>query len=148
MKKILFLLTVAAALCAPISHAQAVSPYREIGGSTLNISATSTNTTMAATNLAVIEATRALDIAIQPSFKLTGSGTSPVVLKFDTSIDNSNWTVASQSITITAAGTATVSKAQNFTLGAVTYMRLSQVENPNASAITNLTIRYVQKRVQ
>ena len=145
MKK--FILSLLCLAFVATAHAQYL-PIKSIGGGTLNIAATSTNTTMSATNLAVIEATRALDIAIQPEFKLTGAGTSAVILKFDTSIDNSRWTVATHAISVTAAGTTVVSKATNITLGGIGYLRLSQVENPNGTAITNLAIKYVQKRTQ
>lgn len=143
MKK-LFTLSLLLAASLLSAHAQYVLAP-SINGGTFNIAASTTNTTIGSSNLAVIVATRAIDIAIQPQFKLTGAGTSPVVLKFDESIDNSNWTVATRSITITPSGTTLVSKMANFTVGAAGYLRLSQIENPNAEAVTNLVIKYAQK---
>lgn len=141
----ILILAAAGLFTAPEARAQYV--LKTALGGTANVAASTTNTTFATTNTTMLEVTRGLDIAIQPYFKLNGTGTSPVVLKFDTSIDNTRWTVAAQSITITANGTNEVSKVSNFTLGAVGYIRLSQIENPNASAITNLTIGYAQKQL-
>jgi hypothetical protein len=144
MKSKIILLCSTLAFCAFL-----VTPARAQGygvsvvlGGTNNVAAATTNSSFAT----VIPATRATDIAVQPSFKLTGSGTSAVVLKFDESADNANWTANAVSISVTAAGTATVSKVSNFALGGIGYLRLSTVENPNASAVTNLSITFAQKR--
>jgi hypothetical protein len=105
------------------------------------IEATITNTTVRAT----IPATRALNIAIQPTFVLAGAGTSAVVFKFDTSVDGSNWTSAAHSITVTANGTNTVSTTANVAVNAIGFLRLSSVENPNGTAINSLVIKYADK---
>lgn len=136
------IVAMAAVIFTPESQGQYI--LGSVLGGTNNVEAATTNTTFTA----VIPATKGLAVAVQPQFKLTDTGTDPVVLKFDTSLDQINWTVAAQSVTVTADGTNTVSKAANFDLGAVGYIRLSQVENPNAAAITNLTIKYSQKRGQ
>lgn len=106
------------------------------------IPATTTNTTVRSSTIVV---TAGLDVAIQPSFNLADTGTDTIVLKFDESIDNTNWTDAVRSISIVASGTNTVSKVSNFTVGAVGYLRLSQVQNPSARAIQNLVIKTATK---
>lgn len=128
-------------LAAPKAHAQ--YDLNVVSLTTNAIPATTTNSTIRGT----IVATHAVDIAVQASFVLGGAGTTAVVLKFDESIDNVNWTAAAVSISITANGTSSVSKVSNFTIGGIGYLRLSSVENPNASAIASLAVKYAQKRV-
>lgn len=147
MKKFNSLLAAITAMAALLLAAPAAQAQYILGavlGGTNNVAATTTNTSFTT----VVQATKALDIAIQPSFRLTGAGTSAVVIKFDESNDMLNWKVAARSISVTANGTNTVSNVANFTVGGVGYLRLSQVENPNATAVTNLTVKYSQKRDQ
>lgn len=128
------------AICAA-AHAQYSLQTTTLNGGTNNVAASTTNSVTAP----VIAATRASDVALQATFKLTGSGTSAVVFVFDESIDNSNWESASRTLSVTAAGTSTVSNVGNYTLGGAGYLRLSSVQNPNAAAITNLVLKYSLK---
>src|SRR2546430_7469803 len=78
-------------LAAPKVHAQ--YDLNVVSLTTNAIPATTTNTTIRGT----IVATRDTNIAIQPSFKLAGAGTSTVILRLDQSIDNVNSTSAAVS---------------------------------------------------
>lgn len=112
-------------------------------GGTNNLAAATTNSTAAK----VIGLAKYDQVAIDVKFKLIGSGTSAVVLKLDEGLDGSNWVANTRTISITAAGTSTVYFCTNYTVDSVGYLRLNVIENPNASAITNLQIRaYVKPR--
>ena len=115
-------------------------------GGTANIAATSTNTTMSATNNTTAYFTKTpIYGALQPTFKLTGSGTSACVFTFDSSVDGNTWAAGTFTISVTAAGTTTVANVSNQTLGGIGYVRLAGITNPNASAITNLYVWYSAK---
>jgi hypothetical protein len=104
------------------------------------IAATATNTTVRAD----IPATRADNLGIQVSVTLAGSGTSAVVCKFDESLDGTNWESAAHSVSVTAAGTSTVTTVSTIAVNAIGHLRLSSVENPNGEAAT-VVIKYAQK---
>lgn len=114
-----------------------------LNGGTNNVAASTTNSY---TTHAVFTAAYSSDIALQPIFKLTGSGTSAVVFVFDISLDGSNWYSSAFTISVTAAGTSTVTKTASQSLGSQPYVRLSSIQNPNASAITNLSLVATMKR--
>lgn len=111
-----------------------------------SVAAASTNTTYASSNWTA-SAISGSKMGVGVTFKLTGSGSSTVVLKFDASLDGATWETAAYSVSAAANGTTAVVKNANFDLGALPYVRLSSIENPNASsAVTNLVIRYGNKR--
>ena len=110
--------------------------------STYSVAAASTNTTIASSNL-VISVTRGANVAIQPIFKLQGAGTSAVVFLFDESLDGVNWSpVGSITASVTASTTTQVQDVANHSIGALPFLRLAEIRNPNATALTNLTIKY------
>jgi hypothetical protein len=113
-----------------------------LNGGTNAVAAASTNSVTTPTFTVAYSS----DIALQPSFKLQGSGTSAVVFKFDTSLDGTVWQAASFNISITPAGTALVTKVVSTAIGSTPYVRLSSIENPNATAITNLMLNATMKR--
>lgn len=110
-------------------------------GGTNNVSATTTNSSLAI----VMPVPKSSFIGIQPSFKLTGSGTTAVVFSFDESIDNSVWTSGTQTLSITPAGTTVVTGIKNFSANGVGFLRLSSIANANATAITNLVVKFATK---
>lgn len=110
-----------------------------------SVAAATTNTTYASSNWTAVSVNGS-KLGVGLTFKLQGAGTSAVVFKFDASLDGASWETAAYSVTATAAGTTAVTKNGNFDLGALPYVRLSSVENPNASAVTNIVIRYGNKR--
>lgn len=110
-----------------------------------SVAATTTNTTYASSNW-VGTATQSQKVTLGVKFQLTSTGTSAVVFKFDSSVDGVNWETATHSITGTAAGTTPVNKLGTFDLGGAPYFRLSSIENPNANAVTNISIRYSAKK--
>ena len=118
-------------------------------GSTVKFDGSSTtNQTVAAltTNTcnSVITLTKYDQVAIQPVFKLMGSGTTAVAFNFDWSGDSSNW-VSYYTASVTPAGTASVTGIWSTNVGPVGYLRLSTIGNPNANAITNLNIKVITK---
>lgn len=131
---------------APCAQAQNYNlQYIGVPLGTLNIAATSTNTTMSATNGTAVFLRGITYAAFQPSFKLTGAGTSPCVFTFDSSVDNVSWTAAAFTISVTASTTNLVSTTSNQTIGSIGYYRLAGVTNPNATAITNLYVAVSSK---
>jgi hypothetical protein len=142
MKKLiaLLLITVAAAFGA---HAQYnIDATSFTGAAITNCAATTTNTISSPVTIPV---TRANNAGLGTSFKLGGSGTSAVVLKYDASVDNVAWETAAFSQTITANGTNTVYSVDNIATVGYGFIRLSSIENPNASLITELKIMVGQK---
>lgn len=85
------------------------------------------------------------DVVIQPVFKLTGSGTSAVAFTFDSSADGTNWHTGTLVLSVTAAGTSTVTAQTNWTVNALGYLRLNTVGNPNATTVTNLNVLLATK---
>lgn len=125
---------------APVANAQSSNLGYLGNGTTLNIAATSTNTTMSATNGMIYSVRGVSYTAVQPTFKLTGAGTSPCVFTFDTSVDGQAWASGAFTVSVTAAGTTKVANVSNQTTGGIRLIRLSGVTNPNSAAITNLTV--------
>lgn len=142
---IIALLAFAAAIVQP-AMAQSQN-YGTLGvpGGTLNIAATSTNTTMSATNGMIYTIKSLTYTAVQPTFKLTGAGTSACVFTFDTSVDGQVWAAGTFTVSVTAAGTTLVGTPSNQTTGSLRYLRLAGVTNPNASAITNLYVACISR---
>jgi len=146
IKSILSLVAFAAfLLMAPAVQAQSYNQSTCGFAATFNIAGASTNTTVAATNGAAITIGNGVYLAIQPTFKLTEAGTSTVVLKFDESVDGSTWKIASRSISVAANGTTTVGTVLNITDAAAKFFRVSQIENPNTGALTNIVVKYAYK---
>jgi hypothetical protein len=135
----------ALALVAPTMAQSQNLQYIGVPGGTLNIAATSTNTTMSATNGMVVGIRSLNYSAFQPTFALTGSGTSACVFTFDTSIDGSVWSAGAFTISVTANGTNKVATVSNQTTGSIPYVRLAGVTNPNSTAITNLYVAVTSK---
>jgi len=144
MKKILSMLGLAAALLIG-ANAQAqttdIQPAAGLTGGTNNIAAETTNTTATA----AFAVTRSTVAGLTLSLKLTGSGTTPVVVMLDSSLDGSNWKDNTHAVTVTPAGTAVVSNYTNFTVGAVAFFRVGERQNANATAVTNLTLTVTSK---
>ena len=140
-------LTILALVAFAFSASAQTYNLQRIGtvGGTLNIAATSTNTTMSATNGTSVFVRSLTYAAFQPTFKLTGSGTSACVFTFDTSVDGRVWAAGAFTVSVTAAGTTEVGAVSNQTLGSIGYVRLAGVTNPNASAITNLYVAVSSK---
>ena len=138
--RFLFLLAGLLAVCAPDARAQ---QYAVATLSTTNAyAATSTNAVTDAT----VNLTKHDLVALEVSFKLTGSGTSAVLFNFHESLDGTAFDdTAVQALSLTAAGTTTVRAVVPVNVGAVGYLGLRSVGNPNASGITNLVIRAATK---
>jgi hypothetical protein len=147
MKKLQFIAL--AAVAALVSFAPVQAQSYNIAtcafASTFNIAGASTNTTVSATNGAAITIGNGVYVAIQPTFKLTEAGTSTVVFNFDESVDGSTWKVASRTISVAANGTTTVGTVLNITDAAAKFFRLSQIQNPNTGALTNIVVKYAYK---
>jgi len=146
IKSLLSMIAFAALLLtAPVAQAQSYNLTTAGFAATFNIAGASTNTTVSATNGSAITIRGGVFLAIQPTFKLTEAGTSTVVLKFDESVDGSTWKIASRSISVAANGTTTVGTVLNITDACANFFRLSQIENPNTGALTNIVLKYAYK---
>ena len=145
IRQVTFLTLALIGLAFPAVQAQSYNQVNSGFAATFNIAGASTNTTVAATNGSAIYITKANAIAIQLTFKLTEAGTSTVVSKWDESVDGTTWKIASRSISLAATGTTTVGTVLNLTDVCGGFMRLSQIENPNTGALTNVVMKYVYK---
>ncbi len=114
--------------------------YGETASITNFFAATTTNTV----TTAVIDVTRWDEFTIQPVFKLDGAGTTACVFTLKKSVDGVNY-VADSTISVTPAGTATVSAAASVTAGSFPYYQITQVSNPNSAGMTNLVINIGKK---
>jgi hypothetical protein len=145
MKKLLltFVALVAfIALSNITSYAQAYSlQTTSLNGGTNNVATATTNTSFAVT----LVGTRSTVMGVQARFKLNGAGTDSIVFKFDHSIDGTNWKAAGTSLTVAGNGTNEVTGNTSVALGGIGYLRLSTVENPSSSSVTNLYLTYVTK---
>lgn len=130
-----------AALTFVAAHAQLSVQTTSLNGGTANVAASTTNSV----TVPIITVAKANNAAIQASFKLAGSGTSAVVFTFDESVDASVWKSASTTLSVTANGTNSVNNILKLATEGSGYYRLSSVANPNASAITNLVLKYSYK---
>ena len=74
-----------------------------------------------------------------------GAGTTAVTFDVDWSGDATNWVTGYGRISVTPAGTATVTGIWSTNVGPVGYIRIANVGNPNASAITNLNLKVIVK---
>lgn len=133
----------ALAFTAPSTQAQSLN-YKSILGDTANSPASTDNTTFYTTNSTTYVA-RGNQLGIQVDFKLQGAGSSAVVFRFDSSLDGINWTASSILMTNTASATTLVTKTQTFDVGGVPYFRLTSINNGNATAVTNLAVKFVSK---
>jgi len=77
---------------------------------------------------------------------LTGSGTTPVVFIFDRSLDATNWVASSLSFSATPAGTGHVVTITNLSIVDAGWLKLTSIQNANASAVTNLVLKYASKK--
>lgn len=138
MKPLKTLAALAAVMCAAALPAVAQQYELKSFGAATNYAAETTNSiTSAKVTLTKHDLT-----AVEVSFNLDGSGTSAVVVKVHESLDGTNFDdTVLQSISLTASGTNTVRAIVPLNVGAVGYLGVRSLENPNASGITNLVIR-------
>ena len=144
----LALLALAALLLVPAPRAQAqgFSAYAAttlVAGGTNIVAAASTNT------YGTLTLTRQEHLAIQFTFRATGTNTSGIQFIIDPSLDGETFDTVNDDYIFTAAanGTNLVTVVTNMPdVNAIGYGRL-RVGNPNATvAITNLTVKYAIKR--
>lgn len=100
-----------------------------------------------ATPNSVIQIEKHLNVAIQPQFKLSGTGVGNVTFNFVKSIDGTTYeTTPSVSIALAASGTNTVCGVTNVSMGAVGRLKLASVVNANTpSTATNVVVNFVIK---
>lgn len=116
-----------------------------IGGATANSPASTDNTTWYTTNSTPIAITKASNVALQVESKLQGAGTSAVIFRFGASADGVTYTSNYLLVTNTAAGTTLVSSVRDVAVGGIGFLRLESINNANATAVTNLFVRYAFK---
>lgn len=105
-----------------------------------------TTTTVNSYGQSVIDATKSAAVAVSVSFKLQGAGTSPVGFGYHATIDGATTnTVADTGLFLTANGTNLVQTNVVLNVGALGYLNLMYLTNGNATAVTNLVIKYAQK---
>jgi len=137
----LFLIACLGVLMLPTSaSAQQYSPTAVTA--TNWVAAASTNTAVNAD----ITVTKYDAVALQVVFALQGAGTTACTFAVHESIDGTTYDdTAVQTLSVTPAGTDTVCGVLPISPGAVGYLRLKTIGNPNANAITNLVIKRVFK---
>lgn len=140
----LFVLAFITLAFATSAQAQSYN-IKSIGGSTANSPASTDNTTWYTTNSAVITVTKATNLSLQIDQKLQGAGTSAVIYRFGASVDGITYMSSWLLVTNTAAGTTLVSSTRDVSIGGIGYLRLESINNANATALTNLVVRYATK---
>lgn len=150
MKKLLipFLAVLFLIAALPSAIAQGYTAYAAqtlIAGGTNNVAAATTNT-----YTQVLTLTRQREVAVQISFKSTGTNSSTIGFDFLPSVDGTTFDTANaaHSLNFAANGTTTVVVVTNLVAPAgIGYLKLASVRNPNATqAITNLSVIYAVKR--
>jgi hypothetical protein len=134
------------AFCPPAAAQNYIGYSAEtlIPGGTNNVAFAATNTYTLTLTL-----TRQAEVAIQLSFSALGTNTSNIDFKLEPSVDGVTFDTqnTAHTITIAANGTNVVTLVTNRVVGAVGYLRLRSVSNPNATqALTNLSVQYAIKR--
>jgi hypothetical protein len=133
------LLTLCTFIMAASAFAQ--SPVVLLNGGTNNVPADTTN----AVNL-VLGRFPGSVTAVGADIKLAGAGTAGVLFTFQAGIDGSNWDTA-KTFTLRANGNGTSvnTTITNFTVSGYPYLKLVSIANSNATAVTNLTVKYTIK---
>jgi hypothetical protein len=116
-----------------------------ISGGTNNIAAATTNTAYAAT----IDLHRQEWIALRISYTSTLTNGLTTIFRFKPSLDGTtNDNVGTSfDVTVTGNGTNNVCVVTNMSVGAIGYLKLTQIEHVNTTAaLTNLYVSYAIKR--
>ncbi len=138
MKKLIFGIAGLAMLAVSAFAQLSIETVPTLTGGTNFVAATSTNTGYAIP----ITVTRAGNVSIQPILKLQGAGTSVVVMRVDRSVDGNTWEAAAHSLSVTMAGTAVATSVTQIACNGTAFYRISSIENPNATALTNILVKY------
>jgi len=141
MKKLLLTLSAIALVAFLSAPAQAQTATLSTGTNVIAASGT-----LSPTN-AVISIQKHLNLGLQASFALSGTGTGNIVLSFAKSLDGTTFeTTPSVTLTIAASGTNTVSGLTNVSMGAVPKLKLVSVTNANTpSTVAGLVVKYAIK---
>ena len=146
MKTHLALLAIVTALILSVSpaSAQAAFSVQELYNSSTNSIAASGT---ASPTDATITAKKFLNVAIQPQFKLSGTGTGNVTFSFAKGLSGGIYeTTPSVTVVVAASGTNVVSGVTNVNLGAVSALKLVSIVNANTpSTATNVVVNYAIK---
>lgn len=140
-------LTLAVVVSGLLLTAQAQSPvaYRIVtlvGGGTNHVAATATNTP-AAVGVTCAEQDQ---VALFIEQRGTGAGSGNVVYAFAKGLDTDTVeTTPSVTLTVPLNGTNTVRLLSEPTLGGAGYLQLVSIQNTNAVALTNLTVKVSRK---
>ncbi len=110
--------------------------------STNSVAATTTNLT----TTGKIYVGNQSQVAVQVAANLAGSGTSVVGFKIEHSVDGTNFAQSPHTLLLTANGTNTVYALTNFSVVGYGWLNVSSITNPNASAVTNIVVRYGDKK--
>ena len=127
------------------AHAQSPFAYRVLTllpGGTNNVAATATNTP-AAVGLTCAEQDQ---VALLVEHRGTGAGSGNVIYAFAKGLDAETVeTTPSVTLTVPLNGTNTVRLLSEPTLGGAGYLQLVSIQNTNAVALTNLTVKVSRK---
>jgi len=85
-------------------------------------------------------------VALQVSAALDGAGTTTVGFKVEQSVDGSNFADSAHELALTPNGTNTVYSLTNYSVGGYGWLRLAGGTNANASSVTNIVLKYGDKR--
>ncbi|MDB6017677.1 MAG: hypothetical protein JWR19_2166 [Pedosphaera sp.] len=140
MKKLIIASLLIVAMALP-SFAQSFKPTTLNGGTNF-IAATATNTYTGVTVVAL----RSRMVTLQPSFALTGAGTSAVTFTVNGSTDGAIYTNGITRMPVTANGTNVVSGLFTIDTGGYTFISIGTGENLNATVATNVTVNAGMKQ--
>lgn len=105
-------------------------------GGTNNVVAATTNSTYSL----IIDCKKFKDVALEADLRLTGSGSTSVVFILDESVDGAHWKAAAHRFSATVNASTTNTTVTNIQVLARGYLRLSGIENANATALTNILL--------
>ena len=114
----------------------------DVGNLTNTVAAATTNSSLAV----VISCQKFKKCGIALQTKLHGAGTTAINYIYTKTADGSNYTTANTgSFTVTPTGTLTVNTIVSIDATGLKGIKLTEIDNPNATALTNLAAYAVYK---
>jgi hypothetical protein len=128
-------------LCASLSAS--AQQYSTTSVSVTNlIAAVSTNTV----DTGAFTATKYGEVVVQVSAKLTAAGTTVTLFTIQKGVDGTTYDGPTETISLTQAGTTTVSVSSNVNMGAYGYVRIKSIGNGDDDGVcTNIVVKYTVK---
>jgi hypothetical protein len=146
LRNILKIIGTVAVLVVMVLVAIPAADAQQYGTTTHTLTNTIAATTTSTVSTAAYTITKNGEVAVSVSCKLTAAGTDNSQWVFETGVDGSTYDGPTHTITLANAGTTTVNVTSNVTVGALGYIRLRSIGNPdNDGVLTNAVVKYTVK---